>query len=66
MGEITVKKGVVVAFNRETCMGEAEAGGRIVKFHSTSFGSSPARWPRIGDRVELIYQDARLIRVRTS
>lgn len=46
--------GEVVAFDRETCCGRVRVDLEIFPFHSTSFNASTFRWPRVGERVEVV------------
>jgi hypothetical protein len=44
--------GTVVAWNRDTCVGEVQYDLTVVRFHSTSFQGRG--WPRVGLRVEIV------------
>jgi len=62
----TRQGGEVIAFDEATCWGKIRLGKTVRKFHSTSFQAHPTRFPIIGDRVEAVFQDRRLIGVRVA
>ena len=65
MTSATKKTGIITSFDRETCYGQVLAGDALFRFHSTFFhGGRPARWPRLGEEVELVFSDNRLVEVR--
>lgn len=46
--------GKVVAFNRNTCVGEVQYDLTVMRFHSTSYQGRNNGWPRVGARVEIV------------
>lgn len=44
--------GKIVAFDRNTCVGEVQYDLTAMRFHSTSFQGRD--WPRVGQRVEIV------------
>lgn len=50
---------VVSEFDMSTLCGVVRARGRRLTFHSTSFHSASGfRWPRVGERVEVVFNGA--------
>ncbi len=65
---ITEKKsGTVVEFDRESGRGRVDVEGKLVEFHATYFHSGlPARFPKSGEPVEVVFDDRRIpIEVRS-
>lgn len=54
----TKADGAVIRFDRETCWGVLVSEGRRREFHSTCFhGGRPARFPRVGEKVEVVLNE---------
>jgi hypothetical protein len=57
--------GTIVAFDRNTCVGEVQYDLTTLRFHSTSFAGSS--WPRVGQRVEIVLsQRGELVALHTD
>jgi hypothetical protein len=53
--ELTQEAGQILSFDLGTCRGKVLCGLRIVDFHSTSFGSTPRRFPVVGEAVKVFF-----------
>lgn len=61
---IIKKDGEVIEYEDNTYIAKVKIGDETFDFHSTSFDSGrPARFPEVGDVVEVWFQEDRLIRV---
>lgn len=49
--------GTVVAFERQFCTGTVVYDLTPLQFHSTSYHGINNGWPRVGARVELVFND---------
>jgi hypothetical protein len=47
----------VTAFNENTLRGVVSNRDRFIRFFSTNFLASTHRWPRVGERVKVVFND---------
>lgn len=54
--ETYIKSGEVIFFPKHSIWGKLKCeDGEEIKFCSTSFHSRPARYPRVGDKIDVIF-----------
>lgn len=52
--DLPKSEGTVSHFDRATQTGVVMVGGKAYRFHSVNYRSSPNRYPREGERVEVV------------